>query len=241
VRDYTGKRVDATNADGDELKAEMGPTRLSEDCADIVGCDGGWDNYFRLGLSFDPRDFEPDPKSGGYADVALDLGTSVLGSEFDYARFLAAARFYFSPVPEVTDLVLATRGTFLAQSDGTPWFSQNTLPYTEDVRTGLGGLRTLRGYQQERFVGKVATLWNFEARWTFYRFIAAHQKFGLMVVPFIDMGRVYDEVDEISLRGWARAQGAGFRISWNLATIVSADYGVSDEDSGLYINFNHQF
>jgi hypothetical protein len=33
----------------------------------------------------------------------------------------------------------------------------------------------------------------------------------------------------------------GLRVAWNDATIVVVDYGRSSEDSGLYINFNHQF
>lgn len=39
----------------------------------------------------------------------------------------------------------------------------------------------------------------------------------------------------------ARPTGGALRISWNLATVITADYGVSPEDTGLYINFNHIF
>jgi|GEM_PF-181724 len=241
IRDFTGRQVSADDENGGETEAEMGTTRYEEDCATLIGCEGGWDNYLRLGVSFDTRDFEPDPNSGAFVDAALDLGSAALGSEYDYARFLVAARYFWSPMPEVTDLVLAGRATFMAQTPGTPWFSQSTLPYTEDTRTGLGGLRTLRGYQQDRFVGQIVTLTNFEARWNFYRFHLGSEKFGLFLVPFLDMGRVYDNAKEVSFKNWARAQGAGFRISWNMATIISADYGFSEEDSGLYINFNHQF
>jgi len=242
IDDYTGERVTAIDADGDEVEATMGETRLSEQCElGLVGCDGGWDNGVRLGLSFDTRDFEPDPNSGVFADMALDLSTSVLGSEYDYARFLSSARVFISPVPDITDLVLAMRGTFQVQSQGTPFFSLPFLPYTEDFRTGLGGHRTLRGFQQDRFVGHVMSLVNVEARWSFYRFAVLRQKFALMLVPFVDTGRVFDAVKDFNFKGWRHGQGAGFRASWNLATVLSVDYGFSSEDSGLYINFNHQF
>jgi hypothetical protein len=39
----------------------------------------------------------------------------------------------------------------------------------------------------------------------------------------------------------SRAGGRRPRISWNLATIVTVDYGKSAEDAGLYVNFNHIF
>ena len=221
----------------------MGPTRLSEDCAAglLQGCGGGWDNYVRFGISFDTRDFEPDPNSGVFADIAADLGTVALGSDFDFVRGLVAVRGYYSPVPEHADLVLGARGTFQWQSRGVPFFSSNTMPYTEDTRSGLGGIRTLRGFQQDRFVGRVLTLLNVEVRWTFYRFELLRQKFALMAVPFVDAGRVYDNLGDLTFDGWRRGQGAAFRISWNLATIVTVDYGFSSEDTGLYINFNHQF
>ncbi len=242
IEDYTGETVSAVDAAGEEVEATMAPTRLSEACAaGLIGCDGGWDNGLRLGLSFDTRDFEPDPNSGVFADVALDLSTRALGSDYDYARLLTSARAFVSPLPNIADLVLALRGTFQVQSQGTPFFSLPMLPYTEDFRTGLGGHRTLRGFQQDRFIGHVLALMNLEARWTFYRFAVLRQKFALMVVPFVDTGRVFPRVGDFTFADWRHGQGAGFRASWNLATVICVDYAFSSEDSGLYINFNHQF
>lgn len=243
IDDYTGEEVEADGPGGDEVDAIQASTRLSEQCGAglLEGCDGGWENFVRLGLSYDTRDFEPDPNNGVFADIGVDLGTVAVGSDFDFVRFLAAARYYYSPIPKHADLVLAGRATFEWQSRGTPFFSLTTMPYTEDTRTGLGGIRTMRGFKQDRFVGRTLTLLNLEARWTFYRFELLRQKFALMICPFLDTGRVYDHLGELTLSGWRRGQGAAFRISWNLATVVTADYGVSGEDSGLYINFNHQF
>ena len=62
-----------------------------------------------------------------------------------------------------------------------------------------------------------------------------------MAVPFLDIGRVFDTPKQTTLAGWKRTQGGGLRIGWNEATILMMDYGFSDEDSGLYINFNHIF
>lgn len=243
ISDYTGKTVDAIDAAGNDVRAVMGTTRLREHClADrLTGCDGGWDNILRIGLAYDTRDFEPDPNSGIFADATLELSTKALGSEYSYARFLAAFRAYYSPIPDKADLVLATRLTFQTQSAGTPFFSMNTVPYTEDPRTGLGGIRTLRGYKQDRFIGYTLGLVNVEARWTFHRFQLWRQKFALIGVGFADAGRVFDEVADVTLRNWRGGMGAAFRIAWNQATIVTADYGWSLEDTGLYINFNHIF
>lgn len=243
IRDYTGKPVEAFDPAGQSVLATEAPSRLAMDCAagKLVGCGGGRDDYLRIGVSFDTRDFEPDPNRGVFVDAELDLGTVLLGSQFDYARFLFAARGYWSPIPSKADLVVAGRVTFEAQTAGTPFFSMDIMPFTDDPKAGLGGHRTMRGYRQDRFVGPVMTLANAELRWTFSRVTLWRQKLGFIVVPFLDVGRPYDRVSELTLRDWRASYGGALRISWNLATIVTVDYGVSHEDTGIYINFNHIF
>jgi hypothetical protein len=243
VRDYTGKQVDATDDAGHDSHAIEATTRLSADCAAgrLVGCGGGRDNYLRFGISYDTRDFEPDPNSGGFLDLALDVGTVALASQFDYVRVLATARGYWSPLPERADVVVAGRALFEAQSNGTPFFAMDTLPFTDDPRNGLGGHRTLRGYRQDRFVGSVMTAVNAELRWTFGHLAVKGQRFGFIAVPFLDAGRPYDSLGQLSLRGWRPSYGGALRIAWNLATLVTIDYGASSEDAGFYVNFNHIF
>ncbi|MBA3499365.1 MAG: BamA/TamA family outer membrane protein [Deltaproteobacteria bacterium] len=243
IRDYTGKQVDAIDDAGNAVDATQAPTRLRVDCdgGDLVGCSGGFDNFFRLGISYDTRDYEPDPNCGTFIDVALDAGSVALGSEYDYLRLLAAARGYYSPIPQHADLVLAGRGLIQFQSSGVPFFSMNGLPFTEDFRSGLGGHRTLRGYRQDRFVGRTMAALNAEVRWTFTRFKLWRQKFGLIAVPFFDLGRSFDHAGALTLDDWRPSYGGALRISWNLATIVTIDYGRSSEDTGLYINFGHIF
>ena len=209
--------------------------------AGILGCSGGFDNVIRLALSFDTRDFEPDPNDGVYAELSSEIATRALGSQYEYLRVLLSVRGFYSPIPKVADLVLAVRGLYEVQTSGAPFFSHPWIPFIDDNHEGLGGLRTLRGYAQDRFIGAMIVLTNYELRWTFLRFEVLRQKIGLIAVPFLDMGRVFDTVQQTSFAGWKRSEGGGLRISWNEATIIMVDYGVSDEDSGLYVNFNHIF
>ena len=241
--DYTGKGTTAKDPSGAEVELANAGTRLRDDCAAnlVVGCGGGWDNTLRLGLAFDTRDFEPDPNSGVFADLAADFGTRALGSQYDYVRAMLAVRGYWSPFPKLADFVVAGRGVYQVASRGTPFFSMNIMPFTEDPRTGLGGVRTLRGFKSDRFVGPVMALGNLELRWTFARTKVLGQQFAFIGVPFLDMGRTFDQIRRTTLRDWDRAQGAGLRVAWNLATVIMVDYGVSSEDSGLYINFGHIF
>src|ERR1041384_8273643 len=101
--------------------------------------------------------------------------------------------------------------------------------------TAFGGHRTLRGYRQDRFVGSVMTAANLELRWTFAHLELKGQRFGFIAVPFVDAGRPYDNLGQLSLRDWRLSYGGALRIPWNLATVVTVDYGVSSEDAGRQV------
>jgi hypothetical protein len=243
LTDYTGRPTDAKAANGSTVQAPEAPTLFASDCAAgiIVGCHGGWDNVLRLALSLDTRDFEPDPNSGVYAEFSNEIAFHAIGSQYDYFRSMLSVRGFYSPFPEVVDLVLAVRGLYEVQTAGTPFFSQTLLPFIDDNHAGLGGLRTIRGYQQNRFVGPVMVLTNYELRWTITHVRIVSEDFGLILVPLLDMGRVFDSVGKTTLKGWARSEGVGFRVAWNQATIIMLDVAFSDEDFATYINFNHIF
>lgn len=233
-------------ASGDQgpVKAPLHGTRLADDCAAglVIGCNGGWDNLVTLGATFDTRDYEPDPNSGVFAEAVLQWATHALGSQYDYLRFMAAVRGYYSPFPEWADVVLAGRFTLQMTSDGVPVFAMPQIPYIETFTLGIGGNRTMRGYRSMRFVGPQMAWLNLEVRWTVAHFAALGQQFGLILAPFFDTGSVFDRVERIGLdKNWKYSAGNGFRISWNQATILMCDVGFSPEDWGIYFNFGHIF
>jgi len=155
-----------------------------------------------------------------------------LGSVEDYVRFTTAARFYVSPFPELTDLVVAVRGLYSIQSANVPFYVMNNLAMgtgTDDVtgQQGLGGERTLRGYRQDRFIGHVAAAFNAEIRWTFVKLDLFKQHFSLQVAPLFD--------------NWKISAGGALRIGWNKSTIIMFDFAASQEDMGEYIDFGMPF
>ena len=90
-------------------------------------------------------------------------------------------------------------------------------------------------------VGRVAALGNAELRWTFARATVKRQRLAFILAPFVDAGRTFDGLDELTLRGFLPSWGGAFRMSWNLATLATVDYGISREGSGVYVNFGHMF
>ncbi|WP_029781494.1 BamA/TamA family outer membrane protein, partial [Leptospira interrogans] len=103
------------------------------------------------------------------------------------------------------------------------------------------GLRTLRGYKQDRFVGRAMGFGTLELRWKFWSFSVGGEYFALNLVPFWDFGRVWNDEHKAGLTDYKYSQGLGLRIAWNQATIIMMDYAVSREDKQLFVNFSHAF
>jgi hypothetical protein len=69
-------------------------------------------------------------------------------------------------------------------------------------------------------------------RWTVAHARLWRQNSAFIVTPVVDAGRAFDVVGDLSLWRWRAAPVGALRISWNQATIVTIDHGVSDEDRG---------
>ncbi len=235
ITDYTGDTIGG---------AQQLPTHLRDDCdAGIAkGCSGGFDNYVKLGITLDTRNFEPDPSVGILGELVAELSPRFLGSAFNYGR-LGASLHGFGTVLKsgMQQIVLAGRFLYQWQFGDVPFYSMNTLAFTERDRYGLGGLRTLRGFRQDRFIGPVAMLTNAEMRWSFVEFTVFRQRIKLTATPFIDAGRTFSRPSDTSFKGWKVDGGAGLRMAWNLSTVVCFDYGISPEGSAFYMDLNHQF
>jgi hemolysin activation/secretion protein len=87
----------------------------------------------------------------------------------------------------------------------------------------------------------VTALATWELRWSFADAEIWKQRLRFMVAGFGDTGRVFDNVGGTTLRGWKFDVGGGLRLAWNMATVISIEYGVSEEGGLLYMELGHQF
>jgi len=216
--------------------------KLYDDSLDgsLIGAQGGWDNGLKLAIVYDSRDFAPNPKNGHAFDFTTGFYGKQLGSDYTHQRYNFSTRNFYTH-PDAEYLTLAFRWVYSIQNGDTPFYNKNTIGFADEFKFGLGGFRTLRGYQQNRFVADVKTVINFEPRFSIYEAHTYGQSFEFIAVPFVDAGKVFDKVSDTDLSNYKYTYGAGLRIAWNQSTIIMIDYGQSVEDSGLYINFGHIF
>jgi len=247
LQERTGEEVDATNAVGEKVKATQASTKIAEDCAAgrVSGCDGGFDNFLKLGITVDTRNFEPDPDHGVLLQLVGEFSAKFIGSAEDYIRLNTALSGYYSLMPGITRLILAGRLIWSMSFGDVPFFTQPTYAFAGEDRFGLGGFYTLRGYQIGRFIGKASALVTLELRWRFVEFQLWKQHFSIGITPFFETGRVYDEVSGSGLEDffsdWRWSFGNGIRIGWNLSTLIALDLGVSREGMTFFMMMGHQF
>lgn len=235
IDDHTGDILDG---------AVMQETRLLRDFnrGRIIGFDGGWDNAVRLGLTFDTRDFEPDPSAGVVLQATSRLSTKGIGSSFDYQQITFSARGFHNLLHDPDRLVLAGRLVYAMQFGDVPFYSASILPFTDDDKTGLGGFDTIRGFNENRFVGDAATFANVEFRWSFAEATFLKQHLRYILVPFFDAGRVYDSISSTTFEDYQYSGGLGLRLAWNVSTVVSFDSSYSsDNNYSLNMELGHQF
>lgn len=228
-----------------------GTTKLTQaaQAGQIRGFNGGWVNTVRASLLYDTRDLEPDPNRGMFIEGTVEKSTRLLGSAYDYYKVFGQARVYYSPLPDLMKkvpkrfekLVIAARVAYGETQGQAPFFEYRNMWSSLGTITGLGGLRTLRGYKQDRFVGPAMGWGNFEVRWKFAETRIGSQHFAFNLVPFVDVGRVWNTPSKVGLTKFKYDRGLGLRIAWNQSTIIMIDYAKSQEDSQLFVNFNHIF
>jgi len=255
-RDYLGgllrplaglqiSHVEAVDYSGDEVKGAVNQeTLLRQDHREgrIRGFGGGWLNLLRLGLTYDSRDYEPNPTSGILGQLLFEGTARWAGASSDYGHLTAGWQGYQRLFPELTKLVLAANAAYSIHFGEVPFYAYPSMSVpTGTQKEGLGGWSTLRGYHANRFIGKVKIQGNLELRWSLPDFTVWNQHFQPMLAPFVDTGRVFDKVGRFSASDWKTSGGVSVRLAWNLATIISFDYGFGTEGNLAYLWLGQPF
>ncbi len=175
----------------------------------------------RVGVVYDSRDDLLNPTRGlhfrfepEYAERTLDAepARGIAGDEIKQST-MDATLALFRPVSG--SMVLAWEGNILARYDNGPVVAA----YDQFF---LGGTRTLRGYEEDRFLGSRLAWLRTELR---YRFGPLSRAF-----LFLDSGYVYSEKDEGDTSFWRQGYGAGVRLPSGIG-VIGIDFGLGRGDA----------
>jgi hemolysin activation/secretion protein len=166
-------------------------------------------------------------RNGAFAELALLHYDKIWGSDFGFTSILSDNRLY-KPLSSRNVLALQAYGQFTV---GQPPFNQLAL---------LGGESLMRGYYAGRFRDRNQLAAQAELRMLPLR-LGFTRRLGAAV--FGSAGSVFNEFNQLSLRNFVVAGGAGLRfLLFPKKDIYSRiDFAVTKEGSGLYIFIGEAF
>jgi outer membrane protein assembly factor BamA len=168
---------------------------------------------------YDTRDSYINPSRGTVIRGEAELAPSVGSASFFRAG--GTMQWYTPDVYPKTVFAFRLSGQMI---DGPGLPIQFMLP--------LGGNQTLRGFPQDRFLGRVSLVGNVEFRFPLL------WRFG--AVAGLDAGKVWMNLSAIDLTGWRANTLFGIRFHMD-TFIVRADLGLGPETTGFYLNFGQLF
>ncbi|MFZ1664950.1 MAG: DUF5982 domain-containing protein [Flavobacteriales bacterium] len=228
---------------GEEVVVPNGTSLLRRDFQQglVSGVDGGWVSIIQGAIMFDTRDFEPDPTTGYYFEVANEYSAPVIGSQFNFNKLFVQARIYRKlPIGPRTVLAARVAAGNIFGADA-PFFEFQDQWSPDGSVNALGGKHSLRGYRANRFLARSLWFANAELRVRLAEISFGKQRFGIGVAPFFDTSTVRDRWQDLDLANMRTSYGAGLRIAWNQSTILFLDYGVSPEDKLLFFGIGQAF
>jgi outer membrane protein assembly factor BamA len=241
---FEGAEAEAINPVTEETTtAPNGFSLLQRDFdqGEISGLSGGWISIIQTALIYDTRDFEPDPTSGYYFEIANEYSSKYIVLEFEFNKlFLQGKGFWKLPFGKRT--VVASRlGVGYIFGSNAPFFEFQDQWSPDGSINSLGGKQSLRGYRANRFLSRSLWFTNIELRYRFLETKLGKQRFAFGLAPFVDAGTVRDRWQDLNFNTIKFSYGAGLRIAWNQSTILSFDYGKSKEDSLFYFGIGQAF
>ena len=209
----------------------------------IVGYGSNLITAFQPGLIYDTRNLETDPTRGCFAEAIEEWFPAIFGSPYSFNKFLVHYNWYQQLFPkQFKRVVFATRIGMNFVSGNAPFFEYTDVESSEKSIIGLGGPVTLRGYVQNRFMGKVIDFANAELRCRIGQTTILNQHLTFSGVPFFDAGGVWDSFSRLNhLENYRFSEGLGLRIGWNENTTLRFDYAFSPEDQQFFFQFGHTF
>lgn len=240
---FEGFNAEAIDSTGKITTAPNGTSLLKRDYEQglIHGLNGGWVSLFQTALIYDTRDFEPDPSRGLYFELANEFSNPIIGSQFDFNKIFVQGRYY-QKIPVGPRTVFTARiGAGNIFGSKAPFFEYQDQWSPDGSINAMGGRQSLRGYRANRFLSRSLWFSNVELRVRLAETKIRKQRFSFTLVPFFDAGTVRDKWQDLNFSNVKTSYGGAFRIAWNQSTVLSFDYGISNEDKLFFFGIGQIF
>ena len=210
----------------------------------LNGLQGGSVLRNRLFLLYDTRNSLNVPTSGGLISLFGGGAARAAFSSFSYAEFGGDIRRY----------VRLRKWLIVAGNIYTRYIPTRNIPFWQMSELGgdgagessvlglpLSNVQTWRGYGAGRFVDNNVLAFNLELRMRVYQRELFNTNGILELAPFMDLGRVFQYVDEMPLEHLHPVGGLGFRGIALPFVVGYVDIGYGQEGVAVFSGINYPF
>lgn len=212
---------------------------------------GGTGRFFSFRLTWDTRNDDLFPHRGFLTEVSVEPNFATVDAEVEgpegvarVTREVAFQRFTFSDARflrlKSDRLILANRIAFEAVTGDAPYYAFGEI-VGQRLTRAVGGSQSLRGFKSRRFQDKIKLITLTELRFNAHRLRVLSNSFDLILVAFMDTGRVWHGFSELSARGLHATFGFGTWLNWNQNMILRLDVGHSAEGWTPYFRLSSAF
>ncbi len=205
------------------------------------GAIDGFTGFVTLTLQWDTRDDDNIARQGVFHEWSYETSrNSLVGlffEEIDFRRYTFTDVRYYRLSERLN---LAHRTVFEALNGSVPLYAYGEIGGSRRVK-GLGGGETLRGFDTQRFVDDVRFFNNAELRYHLYTMRFFRQYLEWHGIGFVDTGRVWPDLDQMSLGDLHVTGGAGLRLYWNSDFVIRLGLGVSSEQVCVGMKYRNIF
>ncbi len=184
----------------------------------------------RVTLDYDTRDHPVTTTSGMYDSLFAEHAFKGFGSQYEYARYGADAR-YFKPWHWRVPTVSAVQAQFQQVLGDAPFWAQSE----------LGGKYSLRAYGEGRYWDRGAATINAEQRFTLYKAKMAGVTTEFELAPFLGAGQVFHDAGGLAARYVRPVYGAAVRAVARPQVVGSIDFGAGREGLSAFMDINYSF
>jgi outer membrane protein assembly factor BamA len=184
----------------------------------------------RLALTYDTRKSRETPTQGGFGQLFVEAANRALGSHTSFVRYGLEGRLVWPLIAE--RLVTVTRGLV-------EWVEGRALPFFE--LSALGGETTLRGFGEKRFLDRGRILFNVEERLRLFTVTYNDVRTACELALFVEAGRVFHTVTELSLRKTQTVTGVGVRLVVFSQLVAKIDVGFGSEGVAIFSGLDYPF
>ncbi len=218
---FAGINGDLNRLDADDIAPGMAEDPVFQEFGDSYLSSG-----LGLSLSYDSRDVTVNAWSGRLLEFHTTHYLEELGSDNRFDLYSLDYREYIQISRPGRTIALRAYGQF---GDGEiPW---SMLP-------SVGGSRSLRGYEKGRFRDRTVVMGIAEYRHQFSRGNKELSPHGL--VFWVGYGLLGEDINDLSGNGLPNV-GVGYRFELQERMNARIDFGVGDDDKGIYLSIHEAF